>query len=104
MMTSLYPYVTRRRRLSSSSARVRQYAGGKSYRTAGYATISFASVLFTGQFTNLHQGFEELHEDGSISTPGSSKTAREYVDRLQGWLERHRDGPFFVFLHVVRSA
>jgi arylsulfatase A-like enzyme len=72
----------------------------ESFRAAGYATVSYASVLFTGQFTNLHQGFEELHEDGSVSTPGSSKTAREYVDRLQGWLERHRDGPFFAFLHV----
>jgi arylsulfatase A-like enzyme len=72
----------------------------ESYRAAGYATVSFASVLFTGQFTNLHQGFEELHEDGSISTPGSSKTAREFVDRLQSWLERHKDGPFFAFLHV----
>lgn len=72
----------------------------ESYRAAGYATISFASVLFTGQFSNLHQGFEELHEDGSVSTPGSSKTAREYVDRFQAWLETHRDGPFFAFLHV----
>lgn len=72
----------------------------ESYRAAGYATLSLASVLFTGQFTNLHQGFEELHEDGSFSRPGSSKTAREYVDRLQAWLETHRDVPFFVFLHV----
>jgi len=72
----------------------------ESYRAAGYATISFSSVLFTGQFTNLHQGFEELHEGESVSAQGSSKTSREYVDRLQGWLERHRDGPFFAFLHV----
>jgi arylsulfatase A-like enzyme len=72
----------------------------ESYRNAGYATISFASVLFTGQFTNLHQGFEELHEDGSFSEPGSSKTAREYVDRLAEWLARHRESRFFAFLHV----
>jgi arylsulfatase A-like enzyme len=99
LMTSLYPSshgVTDFHHHLPASANTL----AESYRTAGYATISFASVLFTGQFTNLHQGFEELHEDGSISTPGSSKTAREYVDRLQGWLERHRDAPFFVFLHV----
>jgi arylsulfatase A-like enzyme len=72
----------------------------ESYRDAGYATISLASVLFTGQFTNLHQGFEELHEDGSFSEPGSSKTAREYVDRLSDWLARHRESRFFAFLHV----
>ena len=72
----------------------------ESFRSDGYATLSLSSVLFTGQFTNLHQGFEELHEDGSVSTPGSSKTSREFVDRLATWLEAHRDGPFFVFLHV----
>lgn len=72
----------------------------ESYRAAGYATISLASVMFTGQFTNLHQGFEELHEDGSFSERESSKTAREYVDRLAEWLTRHRDTPFFAFLHV----
>src|SRR5262249_4306732 len=30
----------------------------------------------------------------------SSKTAREYLDRLLPWLETHRGDPFFVFLHV----
>jgi arylsulfatase A-like enzyme len=70
------------------------------YRGAGYRTVSFASNLFTGQFTNLHQGFEELHEDGSLPEVGSSKTSREYVDRLARWLERHRDAPFFAFVHL----
>jgi len=70
------------------------------YRDAGYATLSFSSILFTGKFTNLHQGFEELHEDGSLPDRDSSKTARIYVDRLLPWLEAHRDVPSFVFLHV----
>ena len=30
----------------------------------------------------------------------SSKTAREYVDRVLPWIEAHRYEPFFVFLHV----
>ena len=72
----------------------------ESFRAAGYATLSFSSVLFTGQFTNLHQGFEELHEDGSVTARGSSKTAREFVDRFGAWLEAHPDTPFFTFLHV----
>jgi arylsulfatase A-like enzyme len=70
------------------------------YREAGYATVSFASNLFPGQFTNLHQGFEELHEDGSLPEVGSSKTSREYVDRFTRWLGRHRDVPFFAFVHL----
>jgi arylsulfatase A-like enzyme len=72
------------------------------YRAAGYATASFASASFTGQFTNLHQGFEEVHEADSTvgrAGPGGTKTAREYVDRLVEWLEDHRDVPSFVYLH-----
>jgi len=73
------------------------------YRAAGYATLQLSSNSFTGFFTGLHQGFEEMHEDGSLATratPYPSKTAREYVDRLAAWLERHGDAPFFVFLHL----
>jgi hypothetical protein len=42
----------------------------------------------------------QLHERGSVQHPESSKTAREFTDRLLEWIERHRDGPFFAFLHV----
>ncbi len=70
------------------------------YRAAGYATLAYSSVPFTGQFSNMHQGFEELHEVGSAPITPESKTAREYVDRLSEWLGTHRDVPFFVFLHV----
>jgi arylsulfatase A-like enzyme len=41
-----------------------------------------------------------VHEGTSLPNPNSSKTAREYVDRLLPWLEAHRETPFFVFLHV----
>ena len=71
----------------------------ETYRDAGYATLALSSVLFTGQFTNLHQGYEELHESGSTETP-SPKTARVYVDRIDEWLQVHRDVPFFIYLHV----
>lgn len=70
------------------------------YRDAGYATLSLSSILFTGKFTNLHQGFEQVHESGSVPEEITSKTAREYVDRLLPWLDAHRDVPFFIFLHV----
>jgi arylsulfatase A-like enzyme len=105
IMTSLYP----------STHGVHQFADrlpasattiAEIFRQAGYATASFASAGFTGAFTNLHQGFEELHEVESTvgrSGPagGSSKTAREYVDRLTDWLEHHRNVPSFVYLHFM---
>lgn len=74
------------------------------YRQAGYATVSFSSVSFTGQFTNLHQGFEELHESESTAGragPRGMKTAREFVDRMVEWLDVHPDVPVFVYLHFM---
>jgi arylsulfatase A-like enzyme len=74
----------------------------EAYRDAGYATVSFASASFTGAFTNLHQGFEAVHEAESTAGragPRGAKTAREFTDRLVEWLEAHRDVPSFVYLH-----
>jgi arylsulfatase A-like enzyme len=71
------------------------------FHDAGYATLSFSSIHFTGQHFNMHQGVDESHEsDSLVESKGSTKTAREYVDRLLPWLEAHREVPFFVFLHV----
>jgi arylsulfatase A-like enzyme len=99
IMTSLYPTSDRvldfTDRLSAEATTLAEV-----FRDTGYATVSYSSVLFSGRFTNLHQGFEELHESGSVRDPGSSKTARQYVDRLSEWLKDHREVPFFAFLHV----
>lgn len=101
IMTSLYPLTHGVRnftdRLPASAATLAEV-----FRKGGYATTSYSSVLFSGRFTNLHQGFEALHEASSLPDRDrrSSKTAREYVDRLCAWLEVHRDVPFFAFLHV----
>ncbi|GEM_PF-609958 len=71
------------------------------FREEGYATVAYSSVPFTGKSNNMHQGYDELHEKGSISDGEyDSKTARHYVDRLIPWLSEHRDAPFFVFLHL----
>jgi arylsulfatase A-like enzyme len=100
IMTSLYPVSHRVHdftdRLSATADTLAEV-----YRRAGFATVAYSSVLFTGKFTNLHQGFEELHESVSVEEPRyTSKTARAFVDRATAWIERHRDTPFFMFLHV----
>jgi arylsulfatase len=99
-LTSLYPtthgVVRQSDRLPASVATVADV-----YRAAGYATLSLSSVVFTGQFTNLHKGFEEVHEATSQSDAVyTSKSAREYVDRTTDWIDAHKDGPFFIYLHV----
>jgi arylsulfatase A-like enzyme len=99
MMTSLYPITNGVHefydRLPSSATTMAEV-----FYDSGYATLNYTGVLFTGKFTNLHQGFEEVNEDVSLSDLGSSKTSREYIDRLLPWLESHRAVPFFVFLHL----
>jgi arylsulfatase A-like enzyme len=99
MMTSLYPITNGVHefydRLPSSATTLAEV-----FYDSGYATLNFSGVLFTGKFTNLHQGFEEVNEDVSLSDITSSKNAREYMDRLLPWLESHRSIPFFVFLHL----
>ena len=102
ILSSLYPSTHGVRefndRLPASATTV-----AEAFRAAGHATLSLSSVSFTGQYTNLHQGFEELHESGSLANRGgplSAKTAREQVDRLLAWIERRQGSPFFAFLHV----
>ena len=99
ILTSLYPLTHGVKdvpdRLPSSATTLAEI-----YRAAGHATVSFSSVTFSGAATNLHQGFEELHEAASRTGLNRGKSARGFVDRLLPWLDVHRDVPFFVFLHV----
>ena len=99
IMTSLYPQSHRVQRvpdrLSAAAVTVAEV-----YREAGYATAGFCSNPFTGRFTNLHQGFEEMHEHGSLSGTDGTKTARPVVDRTIGWIEKRPSTPYFLFLHL----
>lgn len=70
------------------------------YRQAGYATLSLSSVFFNGRMSNLHQGFEVVHEAASLPPGRASKTSKPYVERLLPWLEEKREVPFFVLLHL----
>ena len=83
-LTSLYPTTTGVARppdrLPASVTTVADV-----YRSAGYATVSYSSIPFTGQATNLHKGFEEVNEGiYQGDQQYTSKTAREYVDREIG--------------------
>lgn len=103
MMTGLYPTSTGVQSFNDvlpSSA----HTLAEAYRQAGRATLAYASIPFVGKFSNMHQGFEELHEPGSLDRGGGAlrlKTARLAVDRLLPWLDEHRDERFYVLLHVA---
>lgn len=96
LLTSLYPFTTGVRdfpdRVPSSATTL-----AEAFRQAGYTTLGFTSAPFTGTFSNMHQGYEQLYE--SPLTLASSKTARPITDLLLPWLDKHRDEPFFAFVH-----
>jgi arylsulfatase A-like enzyme len=103
MVTSLYP-ISHGVLNFSNSLPASAETLAEVYREAGYATVCYSSVMFTGKMNNMHQGYEELHERNSLSDEGrdeyNSKTSRAYVDRFIPWLEQHKDAPFFAYLHV----
>ena len=71
------------------------------FRRNGYATVSFSALAFTGEASNMHQGFQEVHEGSSLlDNSKEGKNAREFVGRAISWLERDRELPFFMFLHL----
>jgi arylsulfatase A-like enzyme len=98
--TSLYPTTHGVTNMYDHSLPASATTLAEVFRDAGYATLSFASMHYAGGAYNLDQGFEELHEYNSAIARSSGNTAREYVSQLLGWLEAHREVPFFVFLHT----
>ena len=100
LMTSLYPTSHGVRewvdRIPSSAVTMAEV-----YRDAGYATFSFPANSFTGQLTNLHQGFDEVQELDSLPQETHDKNARVGMDRLFAWLDVHKDVPFFAFLNFM---
>jgi arylsulfatase A-like enzyme len=96
LLTSLYPLTTGVRdftdRVPSTAVTL-----AEAFRKGGYTTLGFTSAPFTGTFSNMQQGYEELYE--SPLTLASSKTARPITDLLLPWLDHHREEPFFAFVH-----
>lgn len=70
------------------------------FQEAGYSTVSFSSILLTGKFSNLHQGFDQVVESLAFPDRDSSKTSHAYVPMAIEWIEENGQRPFFMFLHL----
>lgn len=77
------------------------------YRDAGYATLGLTSIPFVGAMTNLHQGYEVLHEPGAMDDAGdledggTAKSSFALVPELNEWLGTRGDSKFFALLHIA---
>ncbi|MBI1787772.1 MAG: sulfatase [Acidobacteria bacterium] len=75
-------------------------------RAAGYVTASMVANPFAGKTTGLQRGFDYMME-----FPVVHRFRTEAADRgtdsaalnqaLAGWLEKHRDEPFFLYAHAT---
>ena len=104
LMTSLYPsahtVASFYDRLPASAHTLAEV-----FRAAGYSTLSLSSVLFTGKFTNLHQGFEELHEQTSLPAFPSKDAHQDHAAPTSTACcpgsSAIAPSPFFVYLHAT---
>ncbi len=99
LMTSLYPtshgVADFGHRLPASANTL-----AETLRDAGYATLSLSSIMFTGKFSNLHQGFEVVHEAASLPRERKSKTSLPVPEPAGAVARAAPRRAFFVFLHV----
>lgn len=94
-MTSLYPAAHGVDRIQSRmSPSVRTLA--QILRDQGYATGALVPFVTLWSYYGLERGFDDYREDYFDHDTLSSHVLGE---RTRGWIRRHRDGPFFFWVH-----
>ena len=76
------------------------------FKRHGYLTAAFVSSFVLNSMWGLNRGFD-LYDDAitlegakSAGQSGLERRASETIDRTLAWLEDHRSGRFFVWLHL----
>jgi len=62
-------------------------------REQDYYTAAFVNTVFLSEKFEMSRGFAELKQCGP--------TAKEGVQQILPWLDRHQDGKFFLFFHIM---
>jgi arylsulfatase A-like enzyme len=62
-------------------------------KNEGYTTHAITTILYLTSIYGFEQGFDGLQ------ALGSRAVAERVTDQAIGWLQRHRDEPFHLFLH-----
>jgi len=103
LMTSLYSFT---HGIISDADTIPQGAStlAEQLRAAGYTTASIVSTPYVGRATGLEKGFDYLLEYPVVSREVNPQTDRATdsiaLNRVAfPWLEKHRDEPFFLYLH-----
>ncbi len=73
---------------------------------AGYQTAAFIAAFVLDGRWGLNQGFGtyddqfDLHKFKHLDLAGVQRPGNEVMDLALDWLERHRQGPFFTWIHL----
>ena len=70
------------------------------FRDEGYACAAFTGGGLVNPVFGFSRGFDAYH---SAEQPASPRAARILAEKAGAWLERHREDPFFLFLHTYQT-
>jgi choline-sulfatase len=95
ILTAVYPFVHGVRhnvgyRLGEGNATLAEVL-----RSAGYRTAAYVAAFVLSRDTGLDQGFETYDDAGRRP----ERTADEVCDGALGWIRRHADESFFLWVH-----
>ncbi len=96
LMTSLPPSATGTWDFSDS-LRDEYVTLAELLRTCGYTTASFLQNGNAGAYAGLHQGFDVVFDEKNNGVHAADVLG----DKLRGWIEQHRDRPFFAYVHIL---
>ena len=97
ILTGLYPRAHDVRFITDSLADS-HVTIAEALHAAGYKTAAFTDDGFVNSTFGFNQGFD-FYDD--IPNPGAALTNgfRRYGNKLHEWIRRHREDPFFLFIH-----
>jgi arylsulfatase A-like enzyme len=92
--TGTYPVV---HRVETRAAKLREshVTIAEAFREAGYQTAAYVSNGFISRRWNYVQGFQHVT---NFIREGKPNDAKAVVDKAIPWIDRHKAGPFYLFL------
>jgi arylsulfatase A-like enzyme len=104
LMTSIHSYTLGMRQDADTVPRG-AVTLAETLRKAGYSTASVVTNPFVGRVSGLDRGFDYMMEYPVVHRQRSEEADRgtdsaALAKVANGWLERHRDEPFFLYAHT----
>jgi arylsulfatase A-like enzyme/predicted Zn-dependent protease len=106
IMTGLYPTYHGVRLNGTTALSQTQTTLAEVFRKRGYETAAFIAAFVLDGRWGLNQGFGtyddqfDMRKFKHLDLAGVQRPANEVVDAALGWLERHRNAPFFTWIHL----